>query len=87
MDELAAADVDADVAEAVEEDDVAGLQLVAAAPTTPSPHIAYEECGSETPTCEYAYITSPEQSKPPGEAPAQTYGVPRYDIATPTTPE
>ena len=32
-------------------------------------------------------MTSPEQSKPPGEAPAQTYGVPMYDIATPTTPE
>ena len=32
-------------------------------------------------------MTSPEQSNPPGEAPAQTYGVPMYDIATPTTPE
>ncbi len=33
--ELAAADVDADVAEAVEEDEVAGLQLVTARPGTP----------------------------------------------------
>ncbi len=32
-------------------------------------------------------MTSPEQSKPAGEAPPQTYGVPRYDIATPTAPE
>ena len=86
VDELAAADVDADVAEAVEEDEVARLRAGRAGPATPSFHIAYDECGSETPTCAYAYMTSPEQSKPPGEAPAQTYGVPMYCIATPTTP-
>ena len=33
----------------------------------------------------YAYMTSPEQSNPPGEAPPQTYGTPRYDIAIETT--
>src|SRR4051794_169729 len=53
---------------------------------TPAPYCAYDECGSETPTCAYAYATRPEQSKPPGEPPPQTYGVPRYDMATPTTP-
>src|SRR3954452_19563461 len=53
---------------------------------TPTLYCAYVECGSETPTCAYAHITRPEQSKPPGAAPAQTYGVPSWDIATPTTP-
>src|SRR6478735_11960225 len=43
-------------------------------------------CGNEIPTCAYTYITKPEQSKPPGLAPPQTYGVPRYCIAIPTTP-
>src|SRR5919198_638788 len=38
------------------------------------------------PTCAYTYITRPEQSKPDGDAPPQTYGVPRYCIAIPTTP-
>src|SRR5919202_4520042 len=47
---------------------------------------AYELCGSETPICANAYITRPEQSKPRGDAPPQTYGTPRYRIATPTTP-
>jgi hypothetical protein len=31
-------------------------------------------------------MTKPEQSNPDGEAPPQTYGVPRYCIAIPTTP-
>ena len=31
-------------------------------------------------------MTRPEQSKPLGTAPAQTYGAPRYCIAMPTTP-
>src|SRR5882672_2924186 len=53
---------------------------------TPAPYCAYDECGSETPTCAYAHITSPEQSKPPGEAPPQAYGVPSWDIATPAAP-
>src|SRR5690348_6295240 len=35
--------------------------------------------------CAYAYMTSPEQSNPPGEAPPHTYGTPRYDIAIETT--
>src|SRR5436853_5311066 len=52
----------------------------------PMPYWAYELCGSETPTCAYTYMTRPEQSKPDGEAPPQTYGVPRYRIAIPTTP-
>src|SRR6266545_6194759 len=52
----------------------------------PTFHIAYEECGRETPSCAYAYMTRPEQSKPDGDAPAQTYGTPTYDSATPTTP-
>ena len=31
-------------------------------------------------------MTSPEQSKPPGLEPAQTYGVPMYESATPAAP-
>src|SRR5919198_1564499 len=38
------------------------------------------------PTCAYTYITKPEQSKPDGDAPPQTYGTPKYCIAIPTTP-
>src|SRR5215204_1785692 len=53
---------------------------------TPIPQSAYVECGSETPICAYAYMMSPLQSKPLGEAPPHTYGTPRYCIATPTTP-
>src|SRR5919204_5045970 len=53
---------------------------------TPMPYCAYDECGSETPTCANDHATSPEQSNPPGAEPAQTYGVPSCDIATPTTP-
>src|SRR5918911_2975337 len=52
----------------------------------PIPYCAYELCGSETPICAKAYMTSPEQSNPRGDAPPQTYGTPRYRIATPTTP-
>src|SRR3954452_1396155 len=52
----------------------------------PIPNCAYELCGSEMPTFANAYITRPEQSKPRGDAPAQTYGTPRYCMATPTTP-
>src|SRR4051794_16662258 len=53
---------------------------------TPAPYCAYEECGSDTPTCAYAHMTRPEQSKPPGDEPPHTYGTPSCDIATPTTP-
>src|SRR5438094_7792304 len=53
---------------------------------TPAPYCAATLCGSETPTCAKTYITRPEQSKPPGDAPPQTYGTPRYRIAIPTTP-
>src|SRR4051794_32307378 len=53
---------------------------------TPMPHSAYVECGSDTPIWAYAYMIRPLQSKPLGEAPPQTYGTPRYCIATPTTP-
>ena len=35
----------------------------------------------------YAYITRPEQSKPLGDEPPQTYGTPMYWSAIPTTPE
>src|SRR5919201_1599577 len=52
----------------------------------PYPYCAAALCGSETPTCAKTYIVKPEQSKPEGEAPPQTYGVPRYCIAIPTTP-
>src|SRR5581483_6811398 len=52
----------------------------------PIPYWAYELCGSEMPTWAKTYMTRPEQSKPEGEAPPQTYGVPRYRIAIPTTP-
>ena len=52
----------------------------------PIPYWEAAWCGSETPTCEYTYMMKPEQSKPPGLAPPQTYGVPRYCIAIPTTP-
>jgi hypothetical protein len=41
--------------------------------------------GRLIPICAYAYMTRPEQSNPPGEAPPQTYGTPRYDIAIETT--
>ena len=43
----------------------------------PMPYIAYELCGSETPICAYTYATNPEQSKPRGVLPPQTYGTPR----------
>src|SRR5262245_31335273 len=42
-------------------------------------------CGSETPTCAYTNIVKPEQSKAPGPEAPQTYGVPRYCRAIPTT--
>src|SRR6478735_7942609 len=41
-------------------------------------------CGSDTPSRPYTYITSPEQSKPDGEAPPHTYGTPRYCSAIAT---
>src|SRR4051812_12611546 len=44
----------------------------------PIPYCAAAKCGSEIPSCAYTYITSPEQSKPLGVAPPQTYGTPRY---------
>src|SRR5438552_14864390 len=53
----------------------------------PIPYCAYELCGSETPTCANTYITSPEQSKPDGDAPPQRYGTPRYCSAIETTLE
>jgi hypothetical protein len=43
------------------------------------------ECGSEIPKCLYTYIVKPEQSKPEGEDPAHTYGVPRNVRAYVTT--
>src|SRR6478672_4859019 len=52
----------------------------------PIPTWEYVLCGSETPICAKTYITRPEQSKPRGEAPPQTYGTPRYCMAIPTTP-
>src|SRR5690242_6876760 len=52
----------------------------------PIPNWAYELCGSETPIFAKTYMTKPEQSKPRGDAPAHTYGTPRYCIAIPTTP-
>src|SRR5579884_3218348 len=54
---------------------------------TPYPYCAYDECGSETPTCAYAHMTRPEQSNPPGAAPPHTYGVPSCESAIPTTSE
>src|SRR5437763_13317025 len=47
----------------------------------PNPYWAAAKWGSEMPSCAYTYITSPEQSKPEGDAPPQTYGTPRYPIA------
>src|SRR6266508_5698868 len=52
----------------------------------PIPIIAYELCGRGTPIWANTYMTKPEQSKPRGDAPPHTYGVPRYRIAIPTTP-
>ena len=43
--------------------------------------------GSETPTCANTYCTKPEQSKPDGLAPPETYGVPMYLNASATTAE
>jgi len=64
----AASEVEADVAEALEEEDVAGR---------PSPYSAYELCGSSTPTRRYAQRTRPEQSNPPsGDSPPHLYGTP-----------
>src|SRR5215211_8811210 len=51
----------------------------------PSPYWRATPCGSETPTCAKPYITKPEQSKPLGDSPPQTYGTPRYCIAIETT--
>src|SRR3954452_24117540 len=50
------------------------------------PYCAYVECGTETPIWANAYETRPEQSKPLGLAPPQTYLTPRYCIAMPATP-
>ena len=51
VDELAAADVDADVAEPVEEHEVAGLELIARDVRADRAVLHAALCGSETPTC------------------------------------
>ena len=85
VDEGPAAGVDTHVSQPVEEDEVAGLELVERDRDT-GPVLRVARVRQRHATCAYAYITRPEQSKPPGEAPPQTYGVPRYCIAIPTTP-
>src|SRR5207244_6181072 len=50
----------------------------------PYPYWPAALCGSETPSWPHTYIVSPEQSKPLGDAPPQTYGVPRYCITIAT---
>src|SRR3954470_10085228 len=52
----------------------------------PIAYSAYVECGTETPIWANAYETRPEQSKPLGLPPPQTYLTPRYCIAIPATP-
>lgn len=43
--------------------------------------------GSDTPSCLYTYDVNPEQSNPLGVVPPHLYGVPRYCLAMPSTPE
>jgi hypothetical protein len=43
--------------------------------------------GNEMPTCLNTYCTYPEQSKPPGDSPPYTYGVPAYLAAIASTLE
>src|SRR3954453_13317053 len=50
----------------------------------PIPYCAAALCGSDTPSRQYTYMTSPEQSKPDGDAPPHTYGTPRYCSAIAT---
>ena len=86
VDELAAADVDPDVAEAVEEDEVARLELVARDGDAVAV-LGGRVVRQRDAHCAKTYMTKPEQSNPPGAEPPHTYGVPRYCIAIPTTPE
>ena len=88
VDEIPVPDIDPDVVEPVEEDEVAGLELVSLGTETArgSFHCSTVLWASETPSCPYTYWTSPEQSKPVGLAPAHTYGTPRYCTASDTTP-
>ena len=72
VDVLPAADVEADMAEAVEEDDVPGLELVDRDRDAVVPHRIRRVRAARRPTCANAYMTRPEQSKPPGAAPAHT---------------
>ena len=85
VDELAAADVDADVVVIrVEEHEIAGREL-ARLMCVPEFHCAPVKCPRPIPTDEYASMVRPEQSTPPWLAPPHTYGTPRYDIAVATT--
>jgi hypothetical protein len=73
VDELAGADVDADVVEVVEKDEVSWLELVACdgRPVGVLGGSVVGQC-SVTPICAKTYMTRPEQSKPVwGEAPPQ----------------
>src|SRR4051812_9973195 len=50
----------------------------------PTPNCANDVRGRVIPACRNAYCTSPEQSKPPGWAPPETYGVRIWARATAT---
>ena len=82
----AAADVDADVAEAVEEDEVAGLELGSARPGCRSRTARTSCAGARRPSARRRTSRSRSSRSRTATAPPQTYGVPRYCIAIPTTP-
>ena len=86
VDELAAADVDADVAEPVEEDEVARLELRRARPASPPRTARRRGAAAKRPSGRRRTRRSRSSRSRCGLAPPQTYGMPRYCIAIPTTP-
>ena len=74
VDELAAADVDADVAETVEEDEVAGLELVAARPVRPAVLRVARSAATRRRPARTRTSRGPSSRSRRATAPPQTYG-------------
>ena len=74
---VAVADVDADVAELVEEHEVADAEGRSSRPTAPCRTGRRRSAASRTPCWAHSHVTRPEQSKPvSGDAPPHLYGTP-----------
>ena len=87
VDEVPAADVDPDVAEPVEEDEVAGLELAHTTPARRRRTARSSSAAATRPPARRRTSRGPSSRSRTGDAPPQTYGVPRYCIAIPTTPQ